>query len=158
MTDIWPRSKRSEVMSRIRGTNTLPEMKIRKVLTAAGLRYRIHPPGVPGKPDVAFLRSKLAVFVHGCFWHGCPDHYSAPKSNAIFWRRKLEKNRYRDAAVRDQLFAEGWVVLQFWEHEVEEDPILCATEIASTLDKLNADFSGSRVRWIRRGSAERSAR
>lgn len=158
MTDIWSRSKRSEVMSRIRGTDTLPEMKIRKILTAAGLRYRVHPSGVPGKPDVAFPRSKLAVFVHGCFWHGCPEHYSAPKSNAGFWKRKLAENRRRDAAALDHLMAQGWTVLQFWEHQIAANPVSCAAEIKLTLEELSADSSKSRARGTPQAKAERRSR
>ena len=158
--DILTKKARSLRMSRVRSArNRSTEWKVRSLLMRERVRgWRMNVQSVAGAPDFVFPALKLAVFVDGCFWHGCPEHYSAPKSNAIFWRRKLGQNRRRDAAVRDQLLAEGWVVLQFWEHEVEEDPVLCATEIESTLDKLNADFSGSRVRWIRRGSAERHSR
>jgi len=139
VADIWSRAKRSEVMSRIRGVDTQPELALRRILTRSGLRYRVHPPTVPGKPDIAFPGSKLAVFVHGCFWHGCKDHYRAPKSNAHFWRDKVAQNRRRDLVKRADLARAGWTVLEFWEHEVEANPQLCAERIESTLRQLRTE-------------------
>ncbi len=85
-----------------------------------GMRYRLGS-RLPGRPDFVFSRHRIAVFVDGCFWHGCPLHYQAPKSRAEFWRRKLVANRTRDQRIDAALSVMGWRVLRFWEHEVIED-------------------------------------
>ena len=92
------------MMAGIRSTNTRPELAIRKALHAAGFRYRLHPRDVPGKPDMAFARYRAAVFVNGCFWHGhdCPL-FRLPDTRRDFWTAKIERNRQRDAEVRQQL-------------------------------------------------------
>ena len=107
-------------MARVRSRDTRPEMLLRRALWASGRRYRI---GVklPGTPDLAFIGPRLAVFVDGCFWHGCPDHYTAPTENDSFWRAKLERNVSRDRRVDHELAELGWRVLRFWEHEVTRD-------------------------------------
>lgn len=121
MTDVMTPEQRSRNMSRIRGRDTGPEIRLRKRLWKQGYRYRINHPALPGKPDLAFMGSRLAVFVDGCFWHGCPLHCTQPKTNAEFWRRKIKRNIQRDREVDAQLAALGWRVLRIWEHEVEED-------------------------------------
>lgn len=109
-------------MSRNRARDTGPELALRRALWAAGARgYRLHPRGVPGRPDLAFPRARLAVFVHGCFWHACPIHSKPPKSNAAFWREKFARNVARDARKVAELEEGGWRVLTFWEHEVLDD-------------------------------------
>ena len=109
-------------MSRNRARDTKPELALRRALWAAGLRgYRTHARGIPGRPDIAFTRARVAVFVHGCFWHGCPEHSHLPRSNSAFWKAKFERNRARDARKEADLLAAGWVVLTFWEHEVASD-------------------------------------
>lgn len=108
---------RSENMSRIRSTNTKPEILVRKALWARGLRYRLYP-DLPGRPDLVFYKSRAVVFVDGCFWHGCPLHYSAPKNRWDFWKEKLRRNVLRDMEVDDQLRAMGWKILRIWEHEL----------------------------------------
>lgn len=118
--DVLTPEQRRRCMSRIRGRNTKPELALRRALWVAGLRYRIHYPMV-GKPDIVFVRRKIAVFVDGCFWHGCPEHATHPKTNARFWAAKLEGNRKRDQRITAELEAEGWRVLRFWEHELKED-------------------------------------
>ena len=107
-------------MSRIRGRDTKPELLLRNVVWRMGLRYRLKS-GVPGRPDLVFPAARVAVFVDGCQWHCCPDHWVRPKSNTDFWDRKFEKNRNRDAHVNELLKEQGWRVLRFWEHEVEKD-------------------------------------
>ena len=158
MPDIWSPEKRSEVMSRIRGVDTGPELALRHCLHAMGYRYRLHPSGVPGRPDVVFPRDRLVVFVHGCFWHGCPKHYSPPRSRARFWRRKLLENRRRDARVRRELKRSGWSLIEFWEHEVESDPARRAQEVTVALARLRRALSGSRVQGTRRGGVGRHSR
>lgn len=119
-TDVMTPAQRSRCMSRIRGKNTKPEVKIRKALWRKGVRYRIHYKLV-GRPDIVFIRKRIAVFIDGCFWHGCPEHGVRPKSNADFWKKKIQKNIERDKIVNGKLIEEGWAVLRFWEHEIKAD-------------------------------------
>lgn len=111
-------------MSRQVSRDTGCEIAVRRILHAQGLRYRVHYP-VPGmarrKIDIAFQRAKVAVFLDGCFWHGCPQHATHPKANAEWWRNKLDNNMARDRATTEQLLSENWTVLRFWEHESAED-------------------------------------
>jgi DNA mismatch endonuclease (patch repair protein) len=117
-------------MARVRSRNTAPETLLRKELWARGFRYRIHS-GLPGTPDVAFPGVRVAVFVDGCFWHGCPDHYTAPVRNSEFWEGKLRRNRERDARVDAELGELGWLSLRIWEHEVTRG-------LSSAVDKVAA--------------------
>lgn len=118
--DVMTPAQRSRCMSRIRGKDTGPEMALRKALWAVGLRYRLHYK-LPGKPDIVFPGKKVAVFVDGCFWHGCPEHGVQPKTRAEFWRAKISKNRERDRRVTSTLKSNGWVVVRIWEHEIEQN-------------------------------------
>lgn len=130
-----PLSK-SEQMARVRGADTGPEMILRRSLWQAGLRYRVRP-RIPGRPDLAFVGCKIAVFVDGCFWHGCEEHYKAPATNAPFWSEKIARNRKRDQDVEAALGKLGWTVLRFWEHEVEDD-------IPSVIDRIRSEITRSR--------------
>ncbi len=112
---------RSQQMSRIRWKNTKPEMRLRSALWSAGLRYRIHAETPVGKPDVVFPRKRVAVFIDGCFWHGCPKHYVRPGSRVDFWAEKLRTNIERDRRQTLKLEALGWSVLRVWEHEIYEE-------------------------------------
>jgi DNA mismatch endonuclease, patch repair protein len=110
----------SQRMARTRRRDTKPEIQLRRVLHARGLRFRVDRP-IPGasrrRADVVFGASRVAVFVDGCFWHGCPEHGTWPSKNNKFWREKIETNRSRDRDT-DQLLSEaGWVVIRVWEHE-----------------------------------------
>ncbi|MFG2360681.1 very short patch repair endonuclease [Streptomyces mirabilis] len=111
-------------MSRQGSRDTAPEIAVRRLLHRAGLRYRVNVP-VPGMPrrtiDIVFGRVKVAIFLDGCFWHGCPVHATHPKANAEWWRAKLDKNMARDRETTDHLRSAGWTVLRFWEHESAED-------------------------------------
>lgn len=109
---------KSEQMARVRSSNTDTELLLRRALWRQGLRFRVTCRTLPGSPDVAFTRWRLAVFVDGCFWHGCPVHYTSPKANSSFWQEKKAKNCARDARVDAELSALGWTVLRIWEHEV----------------------------------------
>ncbi|MEV4143207.1 very short patch repair endonuclease [Amycolatopsis sp. NPDC049691] len=107
-------------MSRQKSRNTQVEIALRKALHAAGLRYRVHRRPVQGvrrEADIVFIGAKVAVFVDGCFWHGCPDHATWPKSNAQFWRDKIEGNRRRDTDTDTRLAEAGWLAVRVWEHE-----------------------------------------
>lgn len=123
-------------MSRIRGGGTKPEILLRKALWAAGLRYRIKNK-LPGKPDIAFPSVKVAIFVDGCFWHGCPEHMTWPKNNAEFWKEKIEGNMVRDREVKVDLSEIGWSTLRFWEHEINTDIDGVVYRIQSNIDSRN---------------------
>ena len=121
MTRIPPSSAdASRRMARVRQKDTDAEIALRRELFRLGLRYRVDCV-VLSKPrrvaDIAFLGLKIAVFVDGCFWHGCPEHATWPKQNAEFWREKIEANHRRDADTNDRLRSIGWTVLRFWSHE-----------------------------------------
>lgn len=120
-------------MSRQSRRDTAPELALRRILHAGGLRYRVAHP-VPGllrrSIDVAFTRHRLAVMVHGCFWHGCALHGTAPKANHEWWRQKIDRNIQRDEETRLHLEGLGWRVIVIWEHD---DPVVAATEIARVL-------------------------
>ena len=111
-------------LARVRQKDTAAELRLRRTLHARGLRYRLHIPLLE-KPrrvaDIVFRRRKLAIFVDGCFWHGCPQHGTSSKSNADFWRDKIETNKKRDLDTNQRLTAAGWRVLRVWEHEDAED-------------------------------------
>lgn len=120
--DSLSREQRSQLMSRIRGKNTKPEIQVRKSLFALGLRYRIHAP-LPGRPDICFPKYRTVVFVHGCFWHGHNCRlFRMPKTNRAFWREKIESNQRRDIDARRQLRAAGWRVLTVWECSLRGKP------------------------------------
>ena len=107
-------------MKRVRRRDTKPEVGLRTLLHRMGLRYRVDEKPLAGlrrKADLVFRRTKVAVYVDGCFWHGCPLHATWPKQNAAFWREKIETNRRRDADTDARLVAAGWAVVRVWEHE-----------------------------------------
>jgi DNA mismatch endonuclease (patch repair protein) len=117
-----PTASSAEVRTRMERQarrDTKPELALRRTLHRRGLRYRVDykVPGMRGRVDVAFTRAKVAVFVHGCFWHSCPEHATVPKSNREWWREKLAANVVRDRAAAVELADRGWVVLVVWEHE-----------------------------------------
>ncbi|MBV7698736.1 very short patch repair endonuclease [Streptomyces sp. TRM70350] len=118
-------------MSKQVSRDTAPEIAVRRLLHAAGLRYRVNVP-VPGMPrrtiDIVFPKAKIAIFLDGCFWHGCPQHATQPKANAEWWRTKLAKNLARDRETTAHLEAEGWTVLRFWEHDSPEKVALSVTQ------------------------------
>ncbi|MDI5979389.1 very short patch repair endonuclease [Amycolatopsis magusensis] len=107
-------------MSKQKSRDTQIEVALRKVLHAHGFRYRVHRRPVRGvrrEADIVFGPARVAVFVDGCFWHGCPEHGTWPRNNADFWQRKIETNRRRDKDTDERLAEEGWLSLRVWEHE-----------------------------------------
>ncbi len=119
MADIWTKAKRSEVMGRIRGRgNRTTEVRLAAIFRAHGITGWRRQYPLPGRPDFAFPARRLAVFVDGCFWNGCPRHGTSPKGNARFWREKIARNRERDREVNRELRRRGWRVLRIWEHEL----------------------------------------
>jgi DNA mismatch endonuclease (patch repair protein) len=120
--DIVSPMRRSEMMGRIRGKGTKPELVVRSTLHRLGYRFRLHVRGLPGSPDLVFPRRKLALFVHGCFWHrhkGCAFTYT-PKSSVEFWKGKFKSNIARDKRVQKELERAGWRVAVIWECEIAD--------------------------------------
>ena len=117
MTDVFTKEKRSEVMSRIRSRgNVRTELRLIEIMRGAGITGWRRGQPVLGRPDFVFRRERVAVFVDGCFWHGCPKCYRRPKSNRKFWDAKAARNRARDAEVTRALRRAGWTVVRIWEH------------------------------------------
>lgn len=136
MTDRLRPQERSRLMSRVRHSSTAPELLLRKALWSAGLRYRLRSCAkLPGSPDILFPGAKVAVFVDGCFWHGCPEHGTQSKTRPEFWSAKIARNRERDADVARQLSAIGWKVLRIWEHSIRKDLAQCVSTIGSAVRK-----------------------
>ena len=124
-------------MSGLRTVGTRPELALRRELHRRGLRYRVNVQNLAGRPDIALTRAKVAVFVDGCFWHCCPEHAVAPKSNAEWWRSKLDANVVRDRRNDAKLRESSWIVLRAWEHE---NPIV----VADVIEQLWRDRVGRR--------------
>lgn len=117
MTDVVSPAKRSQMMSGIKGKNSVPEMLVRKTLFAMGYRFRLHRRDLPGTPDIAMQGRKIAIFVHGCFWHahqGC-KYAKTPSTRTAFWTAKLQSNVDRDQRAAGKLVEMGWRVLNVWE-------------------------------------------
>ncbi|MGW2203990.1 very short patch repair endonuclease [Streptomyces sp. NPDC001774] len=135
----WASSaSRRRNMQAIRSRDTKPEQLVRRLLHAQGLRYRVAAKPLPGlrrTADIVFRPVKLAVFIDGCYWHGCPDHYVPPKTNAGYWSDKVARNMARDRDTDDRLREAGWTVLRFWEHEPSA---ACAATIAAEVEKRRA--------------------
>jgi DNA mismatch endonuclease (patch repair protein) len=110
-------------MRAVRSKNTTPEIRVRTILRSLGYRYRLHAAAVPGKPDVIFPRNHIAVFVHGCFWHGhtCDRGSRVPRNNRDYWIAKIARNKTRDRRVARQLRLQGWSVLSIWECELRDE-------------------------------------
>jgi DNA mismatch endonuclease (patch repair protein) len=123
-------------MQATRRRDTPQELAVRRALHARGLRYRVDSPPVPGtrrRADVVFTRARVAVYVHGCFWHSCPMHATRPRTNADWWSAKLDGNRRRDDDTRLYLEELGWRVLEIWEHE---DPDAAADRVAGLVRSI----------------------
>lgn len=132
MVDKFSRETRSRIMAAIKGKNTNPEMAVRKILWSRGIRYRIHDNTVFGTPDISNKRKKLAIFIDGCFWHGCKRCYRPPKSNVEYWKNKIVDNKKRRSDVLRYLRKDGWMIFQFWEHEVISNPDKVAMKIENS--------------------------
>ena len=130
--------RRSEIMARVRGRDTRPEMAIRRLLHSLGYRYRLHDKRLPGRPDLVFALRRKVIFVHGCFWHRHPacDLARTPKSRVEFWRTKLDGNRQRDLANQGTLRSLGWRFFVVWECEL--------TNLDSVTERLVEFLEGRR--------------
>ena len=133
MVDVLTKDQRKLNMSRIQAKNTKPEVKVRKLLFANGIRgYRIHY-DLPGKPDIVFTKQKIAIFIDGCFWHKCPLDFQEPETRKEFWMKKIQSNIERDRKVNEQLKSDGWMVIRIWEHEIKKEPENTVKKIISIL-------------------------
>jgi DNA mismatch endonuclease, patch repair protein len=122
MTDVLTPEQRTYNMSKIQAKNTGPELKLRTLIRAEGIRgYRIHY-NLPGKPDIVFTKKKIVVFIDGCFWHKCPICFQEPETRKEFWMKKIQSNIDRDKKVNEQLKNDGWSVIRIWEHEIKKEP------------------------------------
>lgn len=124
-------------MRRVRSRDTSCEIALRRELHRRGLRYSLTKK-LPGSPDVVFVASRVAVFVDGCFWHGCQAHCRMPASNAAYWRAKIERNTRRDRIVDQELAAAGWRVVRVWEHEI-------SSSVARAAGRVERVVSGRRT-------------
>ena len=124
-------------MQAVRSKNTSPELLIRRLLHAHGYRYRLHSKKLPGCPDLVFPARKKVLFIHGCWWHGhdCERGSRIPKTNVIYWTKKVVRNRNRDADARKQLEAQGWKVLAIWECELNDESSVLM-QLARFLNKV----------------------
>jgi DNA mismatch endonuclease (patch repair protein) len=150
MSNLSPTKKisttpaRSRLMARVRRSGTAPELALRTALRRVGLRCRLDAgSGLPGSPDITFRRSRLAIFVDGCFWHGCPRHGTVPKTNTSFWMAKILRNRQRDRLVDRTLKRLGWKVLRVWEHQVRRDLVGVVQRIEELLRAESSEGSAS---------------
>lgn len=135
MTDKISQERRSWNMSRIRGKNTTPEVRLRKLLHAAGYRFRLHVRNLPGKPDIVLRKYKTAIFVHGCFWHrheGCAGA-TMPKTRTEFWAAKFQETVQRDQRKREELEKAGWRVITVWECDLKSAPSAVIKDIENQI-------------------------
>jgi DNA mismatch endonuclease (patch repair protein) len=140
MPDVFTKKKRSAVMAAIRSTgNRATEISLIRIFRENGIKgWRRHLP-LPGKPDFVFRKERVAVFVDGCFWHGCAAHCRMPTSNRRYWRKKIARNFYRDREVRKNLTIAGWTVMRVWEHSLRETNRV-AQRVLSALAVAQADM------------------
>ncbi len=141
MPESWASSATARaVMRGNKRRDTLPEIRIRRLVHSAGLRYRVDYPPLPTdrrlRADLVFTRLRIAVFIDGCFWHGCPEHYKPSHTNSEYWSQKIENNRARDARTDERLRSAGWSVVRFWAHA---SPDVAAQKI---LDLVRARQTG----------------
>lgn len=154
MSDPLSPSQRHICMSHNRSNNTKPEVKLRKELFRLGYRYRINKKGLPGSPDIVLAKFRTCIFVNGCFWHGHKDcrYATKPKTNAEFWRTKIEKNRERD--LRDYTFLEslGWHIVVVWECELKKK------RIDGTIATVREQLDANRDSWFAEQADRRQRR
>jgi DNA mismatch endonuclease (patch repair protein) len=145
-TDVFTPAKRSAVMRAVKSRDTTPELAVRRLLRAAGIGYRLGGRGLPGRPDLVMPGRRLAVFVHGCFWHGhdCARGARQPRANAAYWTAKIGRNRERDQQTLEALQAAGWRVVTVWE---------CDLKAAGFAEGLVADVRGQAATVSTSGAA-----
>ena len=143
--DVFNPEQRSAVMRRVRSKETRPELAVRRILRTAGIGYRLGGADLPGKPDVVMKGRRIALFVHGCFWHGhdCARGSRQPKANADYWIAKIDRNRARDARTTAILAAAGWTVVTVWECGMKTPRF--AEELVATIKRQAATVSAASV-------------
>ena len=145
--DTRSKEKRRQIMAAVRSKDTEPEMLVRRFLWSRGMRYRVHVANVPGTPDLAVRRHKLAIFIHGCFWHGhdgC-SRGKLPKSRLEYWDAKIQANKHRDSLIAEQLNREGWYQLIVWECQLRTQQA-ASTALPQLLDNIRLICPGIRLR------------
>lgn len=148
MADKMTPSQRHYCMSRIKGKDTRPEMRVRRYLHGHGFRYSLHSKRLPGKPDLVLRKYNSVIFIHGCFWHGhpgCPE-FRPPKSNEEFWKEKVRRNKERDAAEIGTLEALGWNVIIVWECELKKARFEASME--RLVENLKARLEVERIHHV----------
>ena len=142
MADIFSKDKRSQIMSKISGKETKPEIRVRKFLFAEGFRYRKNDKRLPGKPDIVLPKYKTAIFIHGCFWHHHNNcKFSAlPQTNCEFWKNKIEGNVKRDRIARRELGKAGWQVIIIWQCRLRNN-LLFEETLKPLVNKIKARIS-----------------
>jgi len=126
---FYTTKQRSKTMAKIKGSNSKPELLLRKTLWKENIRFRIHCKDLPGKPDIVIGKYKLVIFIDGDFWHGYEWQQRKPKTNQKFWMPKIERNMQRDRFVNTSLQALGYTVMRFWEHEIKQNLQLCVNQV-----------------------------
>ena len=124
MADSVSKTRRSEIMSHIKSKDTSIELLVRRKLFSMGYRYRVNYKALPGKPDIVFTKKKIAIFIHGCYWHGhdCGSHYAhSSQSNKAYWGSKIERTRQRDQEHIAELKDTGWKIVEIWECQIKKD-------------------------------------
>lgn len=126
MSDIFSSEKRSKIMSKVKGEDTKPEMKVRRYLHSKGFRYRLHQKSLPGSPDLVFKKYNAIIFVNGCFWHGHENckYAKLPKSRKSYWKNKISKNKKRDKKAINNLLNNSWRVLVIWSCSLKNKKLL----------------------------------
>lgn len=154
MSDALTPTQRHNCMSHIRSINTKPEIMLRKELFRLGYRYRINKKGLPGSPDIVLAKYRTCIFVNGCFWHGHKDcrYATRPKTNAEFWRTKIENNRERDLKDYTFLESQGWKVVVVWECELKND------NLESTISSVREQLNANRESWLAEQADRRQRR
>ena len=142
MSDVFSKSQRHEIMSRIRGEDTTPERCLRNALWRKGFRYRLNDKRLPGKPDIVFPKYRTVIFVHGCFWHGHKGckYYTIPKTNTNFWVAKVSRNQERDQEVWRLLEAKGWFVIIVWECQLKKGKLQETVEVVINEIRKNGEI------------------
>lgn len=154
MADKDSEKQRHYIMSRIRSTNTKPEIKLRKALFEKGYRYRVNVKTLPGKPDIVLPKYRTIIFVNGCFWHGhdgC-NHYTVPETNTEFWVEKVRRNKERDAFNVQRLESLSWGVITIWECELK------SKVSQDTVAKVEAELAANKAKWEAYQAKRRSDR
>lgn len=143
-TDVFTAEQRSAVMARVKGRDTGPERAVRRILTDLKLRYRLQRRDLPGSPDIVMAGRRVAIFVHGCFWHGhdCRRGARVPKANAAYWSAKIARNTARDAVAQAALADSGWTVVTVWECELKDAPAL-SMRLASQIGAARREASAA---------------